>query len=154
VECKLRCVNFRRVSDPRRAFRPAFRVTGISDDCYRSTMGVIVIVLGTPRSAGENFGCTWEHLGVPAISLGAPTTSLGAPGCPGDKSGCPSDRCGCADDKSGCADNKSGCADDKSGCADDKPRSAGDKSGSTSNHSRAVWEKHLLWERCWCTWKS
>jgi len=28
-------------------------------------------------------------------------------------------------------------------------------SGSTSNHSRAVWEKqHLLWERCWCTWKS
>ena len=28
-------------------------------------------------------------------------------------------------------------------------------SGSTSNHSRAVWEKqHLLWERCWCAWNS
>jgi len=107
VEYKLRCVNVRRVSDPRRAFRPAFRVTGISDDCYRSTMGVIVRGLGTPRSAGENFGCTWAHLGAlvislgaPAISLGAPTTSLGASGCAGDKSGC-----------------------------------AGDKSGSTSNHS-------------------
>jgi hypothetical protein len=26
-------------------------------------------------------------------------------------------------------------------------------SGSTSNHSRAFWEKHL-WERCWCAWNS
>jgi hypothetical protein len=25
---------------------------------------------------------------------------------------------------------------------------------STLNHWRAVWEKHLLWECCWCTWKS
>jgi len=80
VECKLGCVNFRRVSDPRRAFLPAFRVTGISDDWYRSPMGVIVRGLGTPQSSGENFGCTWEH-------LGAPTTSLGAPGSAGDKSG-------------------------------------------------------------------
>ena len=79
MECKLRCVNFRRVSDPRRAFRPAFRVSGISDDWYRSTMGVIVISLGTPRSARENFGCTWERLGAPTTSLGAPTTCLGAP---------------------------------------------------------------------------
>jgi len=61
MECKLRCVNFRRVSDPRRAFRPTFRVTGISHDWYRSTMGVIVISLRTPRSAGENFGITWER---------------------------------------------------------------------------------------------
>ena len=52
-----------------------------------------MIGLGTPRSAGKNFECTWEHLGGPAIrlgalairlgasvmSLGAPTTSLGAP---------------------------------------------------------------------------
>jgi len=38
-----------------------------------------VISLGTPGSAGENFGCTWEHLGAPATSLGAPTTSQGAP---------------------------------------------------------------------------
>ena len=34
-------------------------VTGISDYWYRSTMGVIVMSLGTCRSAGENFGCTW-----------------------------------------------------------------------------------------------
>jgi len=27
-------------------------------------MGVIVIGLGTPRSAGENFGCAWERLGA------------------------------------------------------------------------------------------
>ena len=79
MECKLRRVNFRRVSDPRRAFRPAFGVTEISDGWYRSTMGVIVTSWGTPRSAGENFGCTWEHLGVLATSLGAPVTTLGAP---------------------------------------------------------------------------
>jgi len=35
-------------------------VTGISDDRYRSTMGVIVISLEALWSAGENFGCTWE----------------------------------------------------------------------------------------------
>jgi len=60
VECILRSVNFRGVSDPRRAFQPAMRVTGISDDWYRSTMEVIVISLGIRRSAGENFRCTWE----------------------------------------------------------------------------------------------
>ena len=53
VERKLRCVNFRRVSDPRRAFRPAFGVTEISEDWYRRTIGVIVISLGTPRSTRE-----------------------------------------------------------------------------------------------------
>jgi len=58
VESKLGSFNFRRVSDPRRAFRPAFGVTGISDDWYRSTMGVIVISLRSPRSAEENFGST------------------------------------------------------------------------------------------------
>jgi len=60
MECKLRRVNFGRVLDPRRAFQPAFRLTGISDDWYRSTMGVIAISLGARRSAGENVGCTWE----------------------------------------------------------------------------------------------
>ena len=93
VECKLRCVNFRRVSDPRRAFQPAFRVSGISENWYSSTIGVIIIGLQIPRSAGDNFGCTWEHrqqawerwrhscehLATPAISLGTPTTSLGVP---------------------------------------------------------------------------
>jgi len=71
VECKLRCVNFSRVSDPTKAFRPAFGVTEMSDDWYRRIMGVIMISLGTPRSAGENFGYTREHLGAPVTSLGA-----------------------------------------------------------------------------------
>jgi hypothetical protein len=39
-------------------------------------MGVIVISLGTPRSAGENIGCTWEHLEAPATSLGAPRITV------------------------------------------------------------------------------
>jgi hypothetical protein len=134
VECIPRCANFRRVSDPRRAFRPAFRVTGISDDCYTCTRRVMVIGLRTPWSTGENFGCTLEHLGVPAISLGATTTSLGAPGSTGVKSGYAGDKSWCASDRSGCA------------C---------DNSGSTLNHCRAVWEKqHLLRECCWCAWKS
>ena len=39
--------------------------------------------------------------------------------------------------------------------AGDKPGSAGDESASTLNHSSGVSEKqHLLWERCWCDWKS
>jgi len=58
VECKLRSINVRSESDLRRAFRPAFGVTGISDDWYSSTMGVIVIV--------------WEHVGAPERTLGAP----------------------------------------------------------------------------------
>jgi len=94
VECKLRCVNFRRVSDPRKAFLRAFRVTGISDDWYRSTMGVIVIGLGTPQSAGENFGCAWEHPGMPATSLGALTTSLRTHGSASNKSGSADDKAG------------------------------------------------------------
>jgi hypothetical protein len=49
VECKLRSVNFRRVSGHRRAFLPAFRVIGSADD--------------KPRS-------TWECLGAPAPILG------------------------------------------------------------------------------------
>jgi hypothetical protein len=50
-------------------------------------MGVIVISLGTPRCARENFRCTWPHLGAPATRLGAPVTSLGAPGITGEQSG-------------------------------------------------------------------
>jgi len=64
-------------------------------------MGVTVIGLGTPRSAGENSGCTWEHqrqawkrrgqswehLGTPATSLGAPGTGLGAPRITVEQSG-------------------------------------------------------------------
>jgi hypothetical protein len=44
----------------------------------------------------------------------------------------------------GSAGNKSGSAGDKSGSANDKPRSASGMSGITSNHSRAVWENHLV----------
>jgi len=50
-------------------------------------MGVIVTSLGAPRSAGENFRCTWEHLGVLLTSLGAPATTLGAPRITADQSG-------------------------------------------------------------------
>jgi len=39
-------------------------------------MGVILRGLGTPRSAGENFGCTWEHLDAPTTSLGAPRITV------------------------------------------------------------------------------
>jgi len=53
VECKVRRVNFRRESDPRRAFRPAFRVTEISDDWYGSTMGAVVIRLGAPGTVAQ-----------------------------------------------------------------------------------------------------
>lgn len=86
VECKFRCLNSRIVSDRRRDHPPAFGVTGIADDWPRSAMGVVVIGLITLWSAGENFGCNWQHLGGPVTSLGAPasslgelTTSLGAP---------------------------------------------------------------------------
>jgi len=120
VECKLKYVNFKRVSDLRRAFRLAFRVTEISDDWYRSSMGVMVLNLGTSQSAGEIIGCTCERQG-----------------------------------QLECADKKPRTAGNKSGCTNVKPWSASDKSGSTSNHSRAVCEKHhLLWERCWHAWKS
>jgi hypothetical protein len=47
VECKVRCVNFRRVSDPRRAFLQAFRVTGSADD--------------NPGSADDTSGSSWER---------------------------------------------------------------------------------------------
>jgi len=60
VEFKLGNINFRRVSDLGRALQPAFGVTGISDDWDKSSMGEIVISLGTHWSTGENFGCTWE----------------------------------------------------------------------------------------------
>jgi len=87
VECKLGWVNFRSVLDHRRPFRPALGVIDISHDWYRTTMGVIVIGVGIPRSAGENVGCTWEHLRAPATSLGVPTTCLRAPRITVEQSG-------------------------------------------------------------------
>jgi hypothetical protein len=50
VEGILRRVNLRKVLDPRRAFWPAFRVTGISGDWYGSTLGAVanrLAALGT-----------------------------------------------------------------------------------------------------------
>ena len=63
MECKRRSVDFRRVSNPRRAFRPAIRDTGISDDWYRSTIGVSVICLGTCRSAEDRPGSAGDKPG-------------------------------------------------------------------------------------------
>jgi len=48
---------------------------------------VIVVSLRTPRSAGENFGCTWQH-------LGARTTSLGSLGSANNLSGSANDNPG------------------------------------------------------------
>jgi hypothetical protein len=79
VECKSGRVNFRRVSDPRRAFGLTFAVTGIYGDLYRSTMGDIVISLGIPGSARENFAYTWEYLVARRTNLGVPVTCLRLP---------------------------------------------------------------------------
>jgi len=62
VECKLRSVNFRRVSDPTRAFRPAFRVTGISDDWYSSNWDLWWRVKEDHKSDCDKFGNTLERL--------------------------------------------------------------------------------------------
>jgi len=76
VECKLRSINFRSGSDPRRAFQPAFTVTGISDDCYWSTMWVLVIRFGALWSSGANIVCTWKchwtNAGITNILWGIP----------------------------------------------------------------------------------
>jgi len=71
VECKLRSVNFRRVSDPRRVFRPAFRLTGISDNRYRSNWNLWWLIKEYNGSDCDKFGSTserqrelWVHLWV------------------------------------------------------------------------------------------
>jgi hypothetical protein len=56
TECKVKSVNFRRESDLRRPFRPAFRVTGICDDWYSSTMGVVVKCLEGPGTVSQSMG--------------------------------------------------------------------------------------------------
>jgi len=63
VERKLRCVNFRRVSDPRMAFLPAFRATGSAND--------------KPGSTWERRRRVCEHLDSQWSSLGKTTSSLG-----------------------------------------------------------------------------
>jgi hypothetical protein len=77
VECKLRSINFRRVSDPRRVFRQALRVTGISDDRNRSNWDLWWLIQEYVGSDCDNFGSTSEgqiellvHLGVSPNQLG------------------------------------------------------------------------------------
>jgi hypothetical protein len=97
---------------------------GVSDSCWTTSPG-----WSNPRIHSTDavaFRCTWKHLGVPARRLGVLTTSLRAPGSTGDKPE----------------------------SADHKPASADRNPGSMLNHCRAVWDKHRLWERCWCTYKS
>ena len=72
MECKFRCINFRRVSEPRRALLPAFRVTGGADDKPGSTWE-------RQRQSWECRRQVWEHLRAPTTQLGAPVTSLVAP---------------------------------------------------------------------------
>jgi len=71
VECKLRCVTFRRVSDPGRVFRQALTVTGISDDRYRSDWDLRWLIQELDGSDCDKFGSTserrrelWVYLGV------------------------------------------------------------------------------------------
>jgi hypothetical protein len=71
--CKLRCIYFRRVSDPRRVFLLAFRVTGSTGD--------------KPGSVKYKPESTWEHLRAPATNLGAQATCLGAPRITVEQSG-------------------------------------------------------------------
>jgi hypothetical protein len=56
VECKLRSDNFKRVSDPRRAFLPAFRVTGSTDNNPGSADN-------NPGSADDNSGSADDMAG-------------------------------------------------------------------------------------------
>jgi len=70
VECKPRCVNFRRVSDPRTGLLPAFRVTGTADDKPGSTSE-------RWRQTWEHQRHVWEHLQSQWSSLGKTTSSLG-----------------------------------------------------------------------------
>jgi len=57
VECKLKRSNFRREPDPRKAFRLAMGVTGISDNLYMSTMGAVVKCLGASGTVVKQM---WE----------------------------------------------------------------------------------------------
>jgi len=62
---------------------------------------------------------------------------MGVPERAGDESGSTSN-------KPGSAGDTPGSARDKPGSAGEKPGSAGDMSGSTTNHTRAGWEKNFL----------
>ena len=61
VECKLRSVNFRRVSDPRRVFQQAFGVTGISDDRSRSNWDLLWLIQEYDGSDCVKFGSMSER---------------------------------------------------------------------------------------------
>ena len=63
-------------------------------------MVVIAISLGTPQSAGNNFGCTWECTGAPATHTGVQMTRLGASGRADDKPGSAADKPGSISNRS------------------------------------------------------
>ena len=77
MECKHRCVNFRRVSDPGRAFLPTIRVTGSTGD--------------KPGSADDKPGSADDK----------PGSTDDKPGSADDKPGSADDKPGSADDKPG-----------------------------------------------------
>jgi hypothetical protein len=86
-------------------------------------MLVTVVHMGTPRSTGENYGCTWEILDARLTSLEATATCLETPmrrlGAPTTSLGAPKTSLGASWRTSG-------------------------KSGSTPIHGEAVWQKHHL----------
>ena len=79
VECKLWCVNYRRVLDPRREYWLGYKVTVISNDWCKSTMGAWVISLGIFQSVRENIIWTVQPMAGPVPSLVAPVPSMRAP---------------------------------------------------------------------------
>jgi len=71
VECKLRSVNVRRISDPRRVFWQAIRLTGISDDRYSSNWDLWWLITEYHEGDCDKFQRTykrgrelWVHLRV------------------------------------------------------------------------------------------
>jgi len=77
VECKLRRVNFKRVSDPRRAFRPAFRVTWFSDVRYRSNWDQWGPGQEHDGSDWGRFGSMLEHQSELWVHLGVSPNQCG-----------------------------------------------------------------------------
>jgi hypothetical protein len=77
MECKLRSVNFRTVSNPRRAFLPAFKVTGSAEEMPVSTDDNPGSTWECWREAWEHKRHDWEHLRSQLNSLEKITSSLG-----------------------------------------------------------------------------
>jgi hypothetical protein len=70
VECKLRCVNFKRVTDPRRALLPAYRITGSANNKPGSSWERRQQTLECWRQVWEHLESQWSRLGKTTSSLG------------------------------------------------------------------------------------